>query len=1029
MADHEESKFEAELCEHLEANGWLYSATDAGYDRARALYPEDIWEWLAETQSDELQKVSSLDQVLDRIVKVLDGPLNSTGGTLNLLRRGFQTGTASFSMVQVRPETDNNAETTKRYAANRVRVMRQVHYSLHNQRCIDLVFFVNGLPVATVELKTDFTQTSGLAVEQYRKDRPLRDPATNKFEPLLQFGRRALVHFAISNIDAQMTTHLRAAETSFLPFNTGDHGGAGNPANLHGSATAYLWERVWQRDSWLRILLSFMHLHAETKTHPITGETTKKESMLFPRFHQWEAVSALVGHARDHQAGHRYLVQHSAGSGKSNSIAWLAHQLSTLHDAQGAKVFRSVIVVTDRNVLDTQLRETIKKIDHKAGVVVSVGDDPQSGLSKSQQLAHALRTTSPIITVTIQTFPYLGTALGDAGLTGERFAIIADEAHSSQTGVAAAEIKKVLTPGQQAELDDGGETSAEDLLAWAMEQKSANPNISYFAFTATPKNKTLELFGTPDADGRPRPFHLYTMRQAIEEGFILDVLDNYTPYETAFKLKQRLKSVDGSESSAEVDQSKASKELMRWVRLHPTNISQKVQIVVEHFRTHVRDHLGGHAKAMVVTGSRKEALRYKLAMDAYIAKEKYDDVATLVAFSGSVDDPDSGAEPFTESSMNPALLGRSLPKAFAGPDFNVMIVANKFQTGFDQPLLVAMYVDKRLDGVTAVQTLSRLNRTAPGKDSTYVLDFVNDPDVIVAAFKPYYEEASLSATTDPDLIHDLRNKLDASHVYTDDEVDAVAAAWVADSGAPKGHERLQGLLAAPRVRFTAALDHAITQDDATELERLGLFRKDVDTYVKLYDFLSQVINYGQTDLEKRAIFFRLFARLIRQESIHESIDLSDVVLANIAHKAGATEKLDLGGDHVALQPLTGAGSGAAEDPVLVALAEVIRRMNEVFDGGSFDETDIGALSAHVVKRMLDNPVVRAQVDSNTQQQVIDSPALKAGFVDALVEAQSAYSELVKQLFDGETKRVDYFHSLISLLYLEAQAPNSVGGDR
>jgi type I restriction enzyme R subunit len=1018
VPDHNEHKFESELCEHLAAHGWLYSPDDDGYDRARALYTPDIVAWLQETQPDELAKVADLEKLYDRIVSVLDGPLEHTGGTLNLLRRGFATGAASFAMAQPRPETGFNPETERRYAANRVRVMRQVHYSAHNHRSIDLVFFVNGLPVATVELKTDFTQTSGIAVEQYKRDRTPRDPATNRIEPLLQFGRRALVHFAVSNTDAQMTTHLRGAETSFLPFNTGNAGGAGNPPSSSGSPTAYLWERVWQRDSWLRILLSFMHLHVESRTHPITGETSRSESLLFPRFHQWEAVTCLVDDARERGAGHRYLVQHSAGSGKSNSIAWLAHQLSTLHDADGGKVFRSVIVVTDRNVLDSQLRETLTKIDHKAGVVVAVGDDTSSGRSKSQQLAEALGSTSPIITVTIQTFPFVCQALADAGLTGERFAIIADEAHSSQSGLAAAEVKKVLSPGEWETFEDGGEVDTEALLAWAMDQRADNQDISYFAFTATPKNKTLELFGTPDADGLPRPFHLYTMRQAIEEGFILDVLDNYTPYDVAFRLTQKLRSVDGHEQETEVDQSQASKELMRWVRLHPTNISQKVQIVVDHFRANVLDHLGGKAKAMVVTGSRKEAVRYKLAMDAYITERGYDDVATLVAFSGSVDDAESGSEPFTEASMNPGLKGRGLPRAFAGPDFNVMIVANKFQTGFDQPLLVAMYVDKRLAGVTAVQTLSRLNRTAPGKDTTYVLDFVNSPDDIVTAFKPYYEEATLAATTDPDLIHDLRGKLDAAGIYTDGEVDAVADAWVVDSGAAKAHERLIGLLSAPRTRFTSAWDHALAHDDKAELERLDLFRRDVDTYVRLYDFLSQIISYGRTSLEKRAIFYRLLGRLIREDTRHESIDLSDVVLANIAHRAGETARLGLAGDHVALDPITGSGSGTAQDPVLVELAEVIRRMNEVFDGGSFDDTDIGSLSTHVVRRMLANPTVREQVAANTRQQVVDSPDLKEGFTDALVEAREAYGELVKQLFDGESKRVDFFHSLIALLYLE-----------
>ncbi|MGI9156813.1 MAG: type I restriction endonuclease subunit R [Marmoricola sp.] len=1034
MADHHEVKFEQELCEYLAEQGWLYSVTDAGYDKARALFPEDLLGWLADTQPDELAKVAGHEALLDRVAKVLDGDLNTTGGTLNLLRRGFSTGSATFSMAQPKPADDLNPVTQERYARNRLRVVRQVHYSTSNgHKSLDLVLFLNGLPVATTELKTDFVQSSGIAVEQYRKDRTPRDPVTRKIEPLLQFGKRALVHFAVSNTDVQMTTRLAGDDTRFLPFNMGRDGGAGNPDNPHGSATSYLWERVWQRDAWLGILLSFMHLHTDRKVNPVTGEQRISESLLFPRFHQWEVVSKLVAAARSEGSGYRYLVQHSAGSGKSNSIAWTAHQLSTLHrvSTSGAgapcsttgepeKAFRSVIVVTDRNVLDAQLRETIRKIDHKAGVVVAIGDEAnKSGKSKSQELADALRSGAAIIIVTIQTFPFVGKALADADLAGERFAIVADEAHSSQTGTTASELKKVLTPAEVAELEDGGEVGTEDLLALAMSERAASPNISYFAFTATPKNKTLELFGTPpdDGDGNPRPFHLYTMKQAIEEGFILHVLDNYTPYDMAFRLAQHVKNADGSRSSMEVDQSEATKELMHWVRLHPTNISQKVRIVVEHYRSNVAWRLDGKAKAMVVTGSRKEAVRYKLAMDAYIREQQYHDVTTLVAFSGSVTDPESGPEPLTETSMNPGLKGRTLPAAFGTDDFNVMIVANKFQTGFDQPLLVSMYVDKRLAGVTAVQTLSRLNRTAPGKDTTYVVDFVNDPDEIVEAFKPYYEEAALSGTTDPDLIHDLRGKLDAEGLYTDEEVAAVADAWVRDAGGPKAHERLEGLFSAPRSRFTQAYDHAVMIDDEATVERLEMFRKDVDSYVRLYDFLSQIVDYGNTDLEKRSIFLRLFARLIRTETRHETIDLSDVVLTDLAHREGDAQDLSLRGDPVLLDPMTAAGSGVARDPRLVKLAEVIARMNELFDGGDFTDTDIGSLAEHVVKKMLENQTIRTQVQNNSPQQVASSPALEAGFTDAIIEARGSYADLTGQLLGARDKRAAFLKELIGLIYV------------
>jgi type I restriction enzyme R subunit len=768
-------------------------------------------------------------------------------------------------MCQFKPETTLNLATIERYGKVRVRVVRQVYFSTADNRSIDLVLFINGLPVATLELKTDFTQSVQEAIDQYRKDRQPKHAVSKHVEPLLGFGNRALVHFAVSNDEVWMTTKLAGEQTHFLPFNLGCEGGAGNPLNPHGSPTSYLWERVLQRDSLLDIAGKFMHVEIAQRRDPITGKLSKLTTLLFPRLHQWDVVRALTDTARSEGPGHRYLVQHSAGSGKTNSIAWTAHRLVRLHDDGNEKVFDSVIVVTDRNVLDAQLQDAIRQIDGNTGVVVAIDRDEAAragATSKSDLLAKALTDGKLIIVVTIQTFPFaLDTIRKTKGLKDKTFAVIADEAHSSQTGTAANKLKEVLTAEELADLDDGGDIDTEALLAAEMTARASSESISYFAFTATPKAKTLELFGRPDTDGTPRPFHLYTMKQAIEEGYILDVLPGYHAFDTAFqiaknasngKLKPAKPGEDVQADEKLVDQSAATKGLMRWVKLHPTNIGQKVQIIVEHFRSNVEPLLDGHAKAMVVTDSRKAAVRYKKAIDAYLAKKGYSEIRTLVAFSGDVVDEDTGPGPFNEKNMNPGLDGRDLRTAFATDDFKVMLVANKFQTGFDQPLLVATYVDKQLSGVTAVQTLSRLNRTyrTPAgevKSETFVLDFVNEPEDIRAAFEPYYIDAFLETATDPNLVHDLAVKLDQAAIYTDAEIDAAVDAWIKRAG----NNALKAALGPAQARFKDRYVTALQTDDNAELDALDLFRKDVGSFIRLYDFMSQIIDYGDTDLEKR----------------------------------------------------------------------------------------------------------------------------------------------------------------------------------
>lgn len=1029
-----ERAFEDEICAHLAADGWLYSPTDDRYDKTRALFPADVFAWLQETQPEEWAKVvkpslspaeqeRAKEQLLDRLVKTLDLPLESGGGTLAVLRKGFKKTPARFSMCEFKPATTLNAAAMERYAAVRLRVMRQVYYSREHKGSIDLVLFVNGLPVATLELKTDNTQSIEDAKAQYRTD---RDP---KGEPLLGFANRCLVHFAVSNDEVAMTTRLAGKATHFLPFNVGNDGAAGNPVNPRGAATSYLWERVLQRDSWLHIIGKLLHLETRTDIDPITGEASKKTTLLFPRFHQWELVTNLLATAAQEGPGHRYLAMHSAGSGKTNSIAWTAHGLATLFDERNQKVFDTVIVVTDRTVLDDQLQKAIKQIEGVDGTIATINADQVRNAgtgSKSGLLAAELLAGKLIVIVTMQTFPFALQAIRDnAGLAGRRFAIIADEAHSSQTGRTSQQLRAVLTAEELADLDDGGEIDTEAILAAEMEARAESPNLSFFAFTATPKNKTLELFGRPDADGVPRPFHVYSMQQAIEEGYILDVLRNYTTYDTAFQIAER--SRQHLEEVKLVDESEATKGLMRWVSLHPTNVAQKVQIIVEHYRANVRHLLDGHAKAMVVTSSREHAVRYKEAIDAYIAKRGYR-LATLVAFSGSITVDGvafAGTEPpYTEPNLNSGLRGRTLPVAFGTDDFQILIVANKYQTGFDQPLLSAMYVDKRLSGVTAVQTLSRLNRTYPagGKDTTYVLDFVNDPAEILGSFKPYYREATIEGATDPDIVHDLQAKLDAAGIYTESEVDAFVTAYLVGK-----HGAISAPLKAAADRFNSRYTAAVADGDAATVEELDLFRKDVGSFVRLYDFLSQIVNYADTDLEKRSLFLRLLAGRLTGRLGAEAVDFSTVELTHIKQARSGDHALDLnGGEPVALRPVTATGTGAARDPRMVRLAEVLAKINDLFAGEDFTPAEQQSWVEGLVTVLMDDDTIRAQAGANTRKQFVESPDLSDAVTEAVLGNQTSHHKMADYFFTDDRVKVQLVKLLGELVHENLRADTPAG---
>lgn len=1040
MADSKEAQFQQDIIDAMTAQGWI-TGPASGYDRTTALYTEDVLGYFKEAWPERWNKFSKAnpnnpDEVLiQKLVRELE-----QGSTLEVLRHGFKNLGTKLEMCSFQPDHGMNPDTLKRYQCNRLRVVPEVSYSPHSREAgasgqsynprLDLVLFVNGIPTATLELKSEFKQTVENAKRQYRYDRPVKDPLTRKPEPLLTFKRGALVHFAVGQSEVAMTTKLDGKSTFFLPFNIGtEEGGAGNPQASDDSeyATGYLWHQLFQPDAWLKVLGRFLHLDKKT-SEGYDGTLTTKETMIFPRYHQWEVVNQLINTTRAEGPGKRYLIQHSAGSGKSNSIAWTAHQLASLYDDAGQRLFNSVIVITDRTVLDKQLQDTIYQFEHAQGVVKQVNRETSSQ-SKSEQLAEALAEQTRIIIVTIQTFPALFDALDKyPKLASGRYAVIADEAHSSQTGSSASKLKQIL--GSDAL--EGEEISAEELLDAAVQARQPNERISYYAFTATPKAKTLELFGRPpdptmpaSASNKPEAFHLYSMRQAIEEGFILDVLRNYTTYSTAWKIAHP----DGEDD--EVDSKKARMKLARWVRLHPYNINQKVEVIVEHFRANIRHLLGGQAKAMVVTSSRQEAVRYQLAMKAYVKEMGYSDVHPLVAFSGSVLPDEVIPEEVTESSslLNAGVNGRDLADAFDTQDFNVMIAANKYQTGFDQPKLCAMYVDKKLQGVDCVQTLSRLNRTFPAKE-TFIIDFFNEAQDILDAFLPYYTKAELTDVSDPQIIYDLQKNLDAEGIYYWTEVEAFALAFFDPKAAASklsyyskpAKERFAKRYAFSLESRQQALDfkrtaetngdsaglkkaeHAL-KEAGEQVDQLDLFRKNLQSFVRLYEFLSQIVPYNDTELEQLCVYAKHLYPLLRFDRLLEDeVDIGDLQLTHYRLSKRAEHELNLakneGADYT-LKPGSDVGSGQPHDADKKRLSEIIEALNDLFGAEVSDDNQLHYATG-IVGRLSQDEAVMAQVNNHSEEQVMHGLFPKR-VLDSVLDSMTDHEKLSLEVLDNETK--------------------------
>jgi len=1046
MADSKEAQFQQDIITAMLAQGWL-TGPASGYDRRTALYTEDLLAYFKDAWPERWDKFSKAnpnkpdDVLIQKLVRELE-----QDGTLDVLRHGFKLPGLKIETCSFKPDHGMNPDTQRRYECNRLRVVPEVSYSPHfregdyNPR-LDLVLFVNGIPTATLELKSEFKQSVENAKRQYCNDRPVKDPLTRKPEPLLTFKRGALVHFAVSQDAVAMTTKLAGKDTFFLPFNLGSvEGGAGNPPPEDDSqyATGYLWLRLFQPDAWLKVLGRFMHLNKEIK-EDFDGRRITKETMIFPRLHQWEVVNQLISTTQSEGPGKRYLVQHSAGSGKSNSIAWAAHQLASLYGDDEQKLFSSVIVITDRTVLDKQLQDTIYQFDHAQGVVKCISRDVGSQ-SKSEQLAEALAEQTRIIIVTIQTFPALFDALDKyPKLASGRYAVIADEAHSSQTGSSASKLKSILGSDQP----EGDEFSAEELLDAAVASRAPNERISYYAFTATPKAKTLELFGRPansslppSADNKPEAFHLYSMRQAIEEGFILDVLQNYTTYNTAWKIAHP------NSDDEEVDSKKARIKLARWVRLHPYNINQKVEVIVEHFRSNIRHLLNGQAKAMVVTSSRQEAVRYQLAMIAYVKDMGYADVHPLVAFSGSVLPDEVIPEEVTETSslLNRGLNGRDLADAFDTQDFNVMIAANKYQTGFDQPKLCAMYVDKKLQGVDCVQTLSRLNRTFPGKQ-TFILDFFNDAEDILESFLPYYTKAELTDVTDPQILFDIQKKLDEEGIYHWEEVSSFALAFFDPKAAAS---KLSYYCQPAKERFAKryklaqeSRQHAMSfkrtaekngdsvglksaesavQEAGEQVDQLDLFKKNLLSFTRLYEFLSQIIPYEDRELEQLCVYAKHLYPLLRVDRLEEDdVDIGELQLTHYRLTKGTEHQLRLKDEdgEYGLDPATAVGSGKAYDPEKKRLSEIIDALNDIFGAEVSDEDQLQFLHG-IANRISRQEDVMAQVNNHSVEQVMHGLFPKR-VVDTVLDAMTDHEKLSLEVLDNETKSRAFALVILNML--------------
>lgn len=985
---HTESIFESAIIEYLTTHGWhLGNASD--FSRDLSFDKKAVLSFIQASQPKEWAKLQTYykddteNKFIQRLFKELD-----LRGMLDVIRHGITDSGVKFKMAYFKPDSKLNPETLALYRQNKLYVARQIYFSTKNNKSIDLLLSLNGLPVATIELKNHFTgQTVKEAMEQYRTS---RDPR----ELLFQFKKRALVHFTLDPDEVYFTTKLESSGARFSPLNKGFKNGAGNPPAKDYSTyrSAYFWEEILSADSWLEIIGRYMHLQKEEFT--VDGKKYAKELLLLPRYHQLDAVRKLAADAKTNGPGKNYLIQHSAGSGKSNSIAWLAYRLSSLYDASDKKIFDSIIVITDRNVLDQQLQNTIYQFEHKTGVVQRIDED-------SKQLAEAITSGTSIIITTLQKFPH---ALKHLGETPNRnYAVIIDEAHSSQGGEASRKMTETLL-GKNVSLEESEKIEREiensvqdedDYIRETIRKRGPQKNISLFAFTATPKTKTIEVFGFKNAEGKSMPFHLYSMRQAIEEGFILDVLKNYTTYETYYKFCKTI------EDDPELNKRKAVKAIGRFASLHPTNLAQKTEVMVEHFRQVTMKKIGGKAKAMVVTSSRKHALRYYLEFKDYIKEKGYASIKPLVAFSGTVID-DLYPEGITEAQLN-KFGEKELPDRFATNEYQVLLVADKYQYGFDQPLLHTMYVDKKLSGVKAVQTLSRLNRTYHGKEDTFVLDFSNDRQTIIDSFQPYYELTAMTETTDPNHLYDLKGKTDAANVYYQSEVDAFARIFY-----KPGHTSVKD-----QGRLYAFIDPAVDRFKALQEEPQDEFKKSLTAFVRLYSFISQIMPFQDVALEKLYSYGRFLLTKLPKTDYTERLKLDNEVALEYYRLQKVAEGdlvLQVQGGH-SLDPTTEAGISKPKDEK-DRLSNIIYLLNEKF-GTDFTEAD-RLYFEQIEQALFENEDLKVRAQNNPIENF--KYAFEEVFIQTLIDRMDSNQEIFDKIMENTEFKNDVKDWLTKKIY-------------
>ena len=978
-----------------------YTKGQDSYDANLGLYVNTFIDFIKDTQPKEWARFENQNKV-DPVRKfcLAFNSACDTEGLITVIRHGFKHRGITFYVCYFKPESGLNKTAAKQYARNKYECNRQWFYSSDSKKSVDMVIVLNGIPVFAFELKNQYTgQSVDHAKRQWMYD---RDPR----EICFQFNKRILAYFCVDHTEVWMATKLAGKDTFFLPFNQGSagagrDGGQGNPANPNGYPTAYLWQQVFRQESMMDILQKFIHLQiTEDKKLLADGseKIVKKKTLIFPRYHQLDVVRKLLSDVKNNGAGHSYLIQHSAGSGKSNSIAWTAYRLASLHDKDDKAVFSSVIVVTDRTVLDAQLQETISGFDHTIGAVEAIGED-----KNSKDLKNAINDGVRIIITTLQKFPVIYQEVDQ--IVGRNYAIIVDEAHSSQTGNSALKLKSALADTEEAlreyaeiEGKEEAELDPDDKLMKEIIVHGKHKNLSFFAFTATPKDKTLELFGTEYEDGSFHPFHIYSMRQAIEEGFILDVLQNYMTYNTCFKIAKT------TEDNPDVPSSRAAKIIRKYQELHPYNISQKAEIIVETFLDTTSTKIGGRGKMMVITSSRLAAVRYYHEVKRYIREKKYENVDILTAFSGVVHD---GDEEYTEPKLNVRKDGthisESQTKAEFHDNFNVLIVAEKYQTGFDEPLLHTMIVDKKLKSVKAVQTLSRLNRTCAGKVDTFVLDFVNTKEDILEAFQPFYQETYLQQEVNVDLIYQTQKELRGYGIYSEDDIEAFAKEYFRYD---KQDSRAMG-------RMTSVLLPVAGRYNKKTPDERYQFRRQLRSLIKWYGYISQIVRMFDKDLHKEFVFCSYLINLLPVEKV-DMIDLEGKLKLEY-YKLQKTYDgaIMLSEQKGVYEPAKQKGAMGFDEKE--PLDEIIDKINEKFKG-NFTDGDKVLLTALRDKLMNDQRL--SSMAKSSDPQIFTESIFPKAFDDAALESYTESQDTYTSLFEDRNKYNAIMGALAEVIYRE-----------